>query len=261
MRKSALASVAELSEFIASGDLRYTIQPIHPLQQDPGDPWFEWRPRPALEDHDVTELDFLTAVESLELSLELDRRILADALSWRAERERLRLSVHISSAAFANRAFTETIARSLDSGGLKPAQLCFDLDIDDVARNLGRATRFVRSMGELGCPLSLDCDIAGDPMLALLAPLGLIGYLRVERKWVASAPVSEAHRVTLEGICEYGRRLGLELIGRGVDDEAQLQLLTGLGFDYYQGRLGGEPRPAAAEDATEAADVSYRHSA
>ncbi len=261
MRKSALASVAELSEFIAGGDLRYTIQPIQPLQHDPGDPWFEWRPRPALEKHGVTERDFLTAVESLGLSLELDRRILSDALGWRAEREPMRLSVHISSGAFASRGFTETVARSLESGGLKAAQLCFDLDIDDVARNLGRATRFVRSMGELGCPLTLDCDIAGDPMLALLAPAGLIGYLRVERKWVASAPVSEAHRVTLEGICEYGRRLGLKLIGRGVDDEAQLVLLTGLGFDYYQGALGGEPRPAAADDAAEAADVSYRHSA
>lgn len=261
MRKSALASVAELSELIADGDLSYTVQPIHPLKPDPGDPWFEWRLQPSLEDHGVSERDFFTAVESLELALQLDRRIVADAFRWRAARKPLRLSVRISSAAFANRDFAETVARALEAGRIAPAQLCFDLGLNDVARNLGRATRFVRSMGELGCPLTLDCDIAGDPMLALLAPLGLIGFLRIERKWVVSAPFSEAHRLTLEGICEYGRRLGLKLIGRGVDEPSQLELLGALGVDYYQGRLGGEPRPSSAEDAAEPESRDYRHSA
>ena len=263
MRESALASIAELRDFIESGGLRYAVERIRPVPPArASDLWFDWLLFPALEDQGVSERDFTIAVESLDLSLELDLHTVGQALQWlRGQPPNTRLSARISSAAFVNRRFTDMVVETFDTTRLSPQQLCFDLKVDDIARNLGGATRFVRSMRDLGSLIALDCDVAGDPMLSLLASQKLIAFLKIERKWVAAAPSSEAHRLTLRGICDHGKALGLKLIGKGVDQDAHLKLMSELGVDYYQGFIDGEPRLIGAEESGGMNEVHYGRSA
>ena len=75
MNKSVLGSISELSQFIESGEFRYAAQHIKQVDgKSSGARWFEWLVRPSLEDPTVTTSDFIRAVESTDLALDLDMR-------------------------------------------------------------------------------------------------------------------------------------------------------------------------------------------
>lgn len=244
MRRKLLQSVAELSQFIESGDLQYAAQHISETwpANGPGR-WFEWLLRPQMDDPDLSTREFIDAVESLELSLDLDLRIVQDAIAWLdLQPINTRLFINVSTATLSNQHFTEFVVNTIEQGHLVPGQVCFDMTLNNGAEHFTGVSRFIRTVRELGCKIALDMDDRGNALLGLLAPLGLIDFLKVQPAWVRAAPESPAHRQSLQSLCDYGRRLGVPLVAKGVDSEAQLDLIRELGVDYYQGFIDGEPQ-------------------
>ncbi len=237
----SIHSVAELGQFIETGPLRYAAQQIqHSFDPKVGQRWYEWLVRPHLAG--VTTGDFITAVESMHFALDLDQRIVRDAIRW-LDRQPIttRLTINVSSDSISNHLFTRYVASLLNESTVMPEQICFDLLVSDAIGDLSGASRFIRSMRDLGCAIALDSGVPGNPVLNLFGPMGHIDYFKIDQQWVRQAPVSGVHRATLESIAEFGRRLGIELIAVGVDGEPHLHLIRELGIDYYQGFVSGKP--------------------
>ena len=240
--RSSLGSVARITDFIESGRFRYAAQHIHGTDGSDGSDWFEWLVRPDFGDPELTTADFIQAVESLDLGLNLDTRTSADAMQWLARQSPgTRMTVNVSGAAISNHLFSNHMVNLIENSSIQPEQLCFDLAVHAALSDLSGATRFVKTMRRLGCQVALDNGIPGNPVLGLFGPLGFVNYLKVDRKWVSSAPESPSHRETLESIIDYAKRLNLEVIAEGVDNSAQLELVRSLEVDYYQGYIDGEP--------------------
>jgi EAL domain-containing protein (putative c-di-GMP-specific phosphodiesterase class I) len=244
MKESSLRSVAELSKFIELGEFRYAAQIIRPAtSEDSPLHWYEWLIRPRLADPSVTTTDFIHAVVSLDLSLDLDMRAVRDALIWLDQQPvTTHLTVNVSAASFANRHFAKFVQARIKQSHIQPEQLCFDLTVHDAVGDLSSATQFIKTMRRLGCQIALDDGVPGNPVLGLFAPLGFIDYLKIDRRWVGPAPESQSHRETLESVIDYGKRLGLSLIAEGVDNEHHLKLIRDLEVDFYQGFIHGEPQ-------------------
>lgn len=243
IKKSALSSVANISAFIESAEFNYAAQLICPANSGASvERWYEWLVRPQIDDPNISVRDFVAAVESLDLSLDLDMRITRDAINW-LDRQPIstRLSINVSAATFVNRHFAEYVVQVIEDSHSLPDQLCFDVAVQGATVHLGGVSRFARMVRSIGCSVALDSGVPGNPLLGLFGPLGLVDFLKIDREWVSQAPTSESHRVTLESLCDFALRLGLPVIAKGVDDESQLAIIREIGVDYYQGFINGEP--------------------
>lgn len=247
--RSQLRSVARLSEFIEAGRFRYAAQPIHDSRGGGAPRWYEWLVRPDFGDPDLTTEEFVQAVESVELALDMDTRISADALQWLGRQSsNTQLTINVCGASMSNHLFSSHIVHLIESSHVVPDQVCFDLAVHAALGDLSGATRFVKTMRRLGARVALDNGIPGNPVLGLFGPLGFINYLKIDRKWVSAAPTSPSHRETLESIVDYAKRLDLAIIAEGVDSAQQLELINELGIEYYQGYIDGEPMVVAMSD-------------
>ena len=251
METSALGSISELSQFIETGEFRYAAQHINQADgKRNGVRWFEWLIRPSLGDLNVTTEDFVRAVESTDLALELDMRVIEDALTWLDRQpSNTRLTINVSSGSFSNRLFPSHVCLLINDSTVLPGQLCFNVSLHNAIGNLSGTTRFVRTVRQLGCKVSLDAGTPGNPVLGLFAPMGLVEFLKVDCNWELDAPNGEVHGQNLESIIEFGQRMQLKIIAQDVDNQTQLELIRNLAVDYYQGRVDGEPQIIVGGDA------------
>lgn len=258
MKTSALSSISELSQFVESGEFRYAAQHIKQVDgKSSGTRWFEWLIRPRLDDPTVTVGDFIRAVESTGLALDLDMRVIKEALHWLDRQpSNTRLTINVSSASFANRLFPSHVSSLISDSTVLPEQLCFDITVHNAISNLSGATRFVKTVRRLGCLVALDDAVPGNPVLGLFGPMGLVDFLKIDRKWVVEAVNSDSHRQSLESIVDFGQRMNLKIIAEGVDNHTQMAIIREMGVEYYQGYIDGEPQIiVSAEVAAEEQDL------
>ncbi|MEM9300977.1 MAG: EAL domain-containing protein [Pseudomonadota bacterium] len=234
-----LGSISAVQSFIRGGRFSYATDPIQSTTAATRQPWLAWIAQPRV-DKSVDQIIFDEAVESLGLSLALDRRSTADALRWlRDDRSNSRLSLRVSGASLTDPALASEMLARIDEYRIEPDRLCFDIAVHAALSDLTGATRFVKALRRAGSLIALSNGIPGNPVLGLYGPLGFVNYLKVDRRWIRSAPDSTSHRQTLESIVDYAKRLGLQVIGEGVDTNRHLELVTRLGVDFYAGKING----------------------
>jgi EAL domain-containing protein (putative c-di-GMP-specific phosphodiesterase class I) len=92
--------------------------------------------------------------------------------------------------------------------------------------------------------------------LGLFAPLHLVDFVKIDRNWIVHALDSSAHRTTVEGLIDFGRRLDVQIIAEGVETQAHLDLVRELGVEFYQGFIDGEPQLVSEAQPTPKEEVS-----
>ncbi|WP_129339799.1 putative bifunctional diguanylate cyclase/phosphodiesterase [Cellulomonas endophytica] len=97
------------------------------------------------------------------------------------------------------------------------------------------------ALRDRGARISLDDFGTGYSSLARLADLP-VDELKIDRSFVVASGTDQG-RAVLAAILELARAHGLDVVAEGVEDAAQLAVLTALGVDHVQGYLLGRPAP------------------
>lgn len=241
--KDFLSSSETVSESIEMGEFHYAAQHIRSLDSAQGSPrWFEWLVRPRFLERRVDAGEFIEAAHQLGLMTELDKRIVIDALSWlRLQPINTRLSINVSAASISNVAFTSYVVNAIRRFRIVPEQVCFEITEHQAITDLGTATRFSKTVRNMGAQIALDDVGAGTMHLGLFAPLHLVDFIKIDRNWIIPALDSPAHRRTAEGLIDFGKRMGVGIIAEGVETHAHLELVRKLNVDFYQGFIDGQP--------------------
>jgi diguanylate cyclase len=95
----------------------------------------------------------------------------------------------------------------------------------------------------MGVRLALDDFGMGFASLRHLGSLPL-DALKIDRSFVASLASTPGHAI-VQCVIELAHRIGLRVVAEGVESEAQLAILRGLGCDEVQGHVLGKPLAAA----------------
>jgi diguanylate cyclase (GGDEF)-like protein len=248
-RRNDINLIADLRVAIAEGRLELNAQLIVPLGKRTGAPHFEILLRMIGENGEIVGPDhFMSAAHRYQLMPTLDRWVIRHALEMlQPHAELLRASeivfaINFSGQSLQDDDFTEHVARMIESSGVNPANLCFELTESAAIGNLNRAEVLMRRLRKLGCNIALDDFGTGLSSLAYLRTLP-IGMLKVDGSFVRDVLKDPRAESMVETIAQLARAMSLTTVAEYVETDEIRSRITALGVDYGQGFAIGRPGP------------------
>ncbi|GIH18124.1 putative bifunctional diguanylate cyclase/phosphodiesterase [Rugosimonospora africana] len=242
----------ELPGVIARGELDLVFQPILDLIDAApvgAEALLRWRhPKRGT----VPAADFVPVAEDLGLIDEIGewvlRRACRQLANWLRDGLDLWLSVNLAARQLAAPNFVARVARVLDDYRIPADRLVVEITEQDLRPDLPAAVAQLTRLRTLGVRTALAKFGTGPTPLASLRRLP-VDVLKVDRALFAGTPhVSpggvELGMPVIDVVVGLGRRLGMEIVAEGLEDEAHLDLARAGGCRYGQGFLLGRPQPA-----------------
>ena len=164
---------------------------------------------------------------------------LKNAVAWRSDGHRLKVSVNISVNDLLNPDFMQRLdllVGSKDEGELLKFEITENLFLSEYDR-LFEVLEYIRY---LGITLSIDDFGTGYSSLSRLKRLP-VSELKIDQSFVKDMGQSQNDEVIVHSTIELAHNLGLSVVAEGVQSVATLQHLASLGCDTAQGFIISEP--------------------
>ena len=156
--------------------------------------------------------------------------------------DELQVSINVSPMQLQARTLAADTLAALERAGVPGAQLEIELTETSVFERPEEAREALEALRAAGVGISMDDFGTGYTSLALLADLPL-DTVKLDRSFIVAMEDGERNRAVVASVITMARALGLRTVGEGVETEAQLELLAGLGCDAAQGYLISRPLP------------------
>lgn len=225
-------------------------QVIVPAYGDNGGPGLEVLVRLKDESgQDVPPSEFVKAAERYRLMGLVDRWVVQTTLSAlgrgaipiAANRS---IAINISGQTLGDVQFLEFVVECLDSTGVAPNQVCFEITETAVVANLDHARRFVGVLHGMGCQFALDDFGSGVGSFSNLKNLPM-DYLKIDGSFMRNLAKDSVNQAMVTAMIRLARTLNFKVIAEQVEDAAALDTAKRMGVDYVQGYAVGRPQPLA----------------
>lgn len=140
-----------------------------------------------------------------------------------------------------------TTERVVDELGMDPERIIFEVVETQEVEDPEHLNGILNHYRDNGFRVGLDDIGAGYAGLSLLGDLRP-DLMKIDRGLVSRVADSQFHRDICASLVELARKDGRRVLGEGIEEPAQFEVLKDLGVEYFQGYLFGKP---AAEPATE----------
>jgi diguanylate cyclase (GGDEF)-like protein/PAS domain S-box-containing protein len=223
-------------------------QVIVPAHGEEGGPAMEVLVR--LRDETGNELapaDFMRAAERYRLMGLVDRWVVQTtlaalgrgAIAVPSDRS---VAINISAQTLGDVQFLEFVVECLDSTGVAPGQVCFEITESAVIANLDHARRFVGVLHGMGCQFALDDFGSGVGSFSNLKNLPL-DYLKIDGSFMRNLARDTVNQAMVTAMIKMARTLNFRVIAEQVEDTAALDAARRIGVDFLQGYAIGRPQP------------------
>lgn len=206
-----------------------------------------WRSAEALlrwrndEGRIVPAGEFIEAAEASGLIVRLGRWVLLEACStaagWPA-RDGIAplLRVNVSARQFEEAGLAADVDSALAESGLPPERLCLEITETMLLRDADAAARTLSRIRALGVRVALDDFGTGYCSLGYLKHLP-IDTIKIDRGFTAGLPHDRADLAIVQALVGLARSLGIDVVGEGVETQAQADCLRDCGIHAVQGWL------------------------
>jgi EAL domain-containing protein (putative c-di-GMP-specific phosphodiesterase class I) len=190
---------------------------------------------------------FLPAVERYNLSLRLDRWVIAAALEWlsshRDQTERIaRIFVNLSGDSVGDAQLLDFIRAQLRETRVSPHKIGFEITETAAIGNLTRANQLICGLRSFGCAFGLDDFGSGVSSFAYLKALS-VDFLKIDGLFVGNIIEDAVDYEMVRSITDIGHVMGKKVVAESVESTAVLHKLREIGVDYAQGFAVGMPGP------------------
>lgn len=179
------------------------------------------------------------------ISEQLIAKALRDARNWDP---RLTLSVNISPLQLRDPWFAQKLLKLLVEANFPANRLEIEVTESCLHENVGLVRSMITSLQNQGVQVSLDDFGTGYSSLAQLRSLPF-NRIKIDRSFVTSLNDSPESVTIIQSIISLGEGLGLPITAEGIESEAVLEKLRGLGKFSGQGYLYGYPESAKDTEA------------
>lgn len=177
-----------------------------------------------------------------ELGEQLLRRACTDALSWASH---IRVAVNLSPLQFQGGGLFETVRAVLAETGLPAQRLQLEVTEGLVIRDVDRTFVELQRLRSLGIQILMDDFGVGYSSLSYFERF-TFDKVKIDRAFVDGIARSRASTAIIKAVVGLGQELGMGIVAEGVETEAQMQVLVGLGCTHLQGFLLSQPLHASA---------------
>jgi EAL domain-containing protein (putative c-di-GMP-specific phosphodiesterase class I) len=197
--------------------------------------------------HELPPVEFIRAAERYGLMGLVDRWVVQTTLTALgrgaipvpADRS---VAINISGQTLGDVQFLEFVVDCLDSTGVTPAQVCFEITESAVVANLDHARRFIGVLHGMGCQFALDDFGSGVGSFSNLKNLPL-DYLKIDGSFMRNLARDPVNQTMVTAMIKLARTLNFKVIAEQVEDTAALDAARRIGVDYLQGYALGRPQP------------------
>ncbi len=197
--------------------------------------------------HELPPVEFIRAAERYRLMGLVDRWVVQTTLAALgrgaipvpADRS---VAINISGQTLGDVQFLEFVVDCLDSTGVAPAQVCFEITESAVVANLDHARRFIGVLHGMGCQFALDDFGSGVGSFSNLKNLPL-DYLKIDGSFMRNLARDAVNQTMVTAMIKLARTLNFKVIAEQVEDSAALDAARRIGVDYLQGYAIGRPQP------------------
>lgn len=191
---------------------------------------------------------FIAIAEDCGLITDLSDWVLSESFAqqvrWREQGVRLRVSINLSMLSLERSGFDRHVTALAVRAGVRPQDVVLEVTESRVMRPGLIALESLVRLRMAGFGLAIDDFGTGHSSLVQLRDVPFT-ELKIDRSFVRDARRNVVVRPILEGSIIIARRLGMQSVAEGVEDDDDWQLLQELGCDHAQGWLVGRPMAAA----------------
>jgi len=197
--------------------------------------------------NDLPPAEFMRAAERYRLMGLVDRWVVQTTLAALgrgaiAVAPQHSVAINISGQTLGDLQFLEFVVECLDSTGVTPGQVCFEIGESAVIANLDHARRFVGVLHGMGCQFALDDFGSGVGSFSNLKTLPL-DYLKIDGSFIRNLARDSVNQAMVTAMIKLARTLNFKVIAEQVEDSAAEEAARRMGVDYLQGYAIGRPQP------------------
>ncbi len=193
--------------------------------------------------------EFIGLAEQSGLIGQLTQLVLTKAVrqmrSWSSLGMDVAVSVNVSALDLAAEGFAGRLMELLRAHGVPPARLTLEMTESTVIRDVHHTREVMRQLRDAGVHFSIDDFGTGYSSLAQLRSLPL-HELKIDKSFVLNLTGSQEDALIVRSTIELAHNMGLVVCAEGVESEAAIDLLLGMGCDIGQGFCISRPMPAGA---------------
>ena len=189
--------------------------------------------------------DFVPSAERFRLMVSVDRWVVQTTLqalsrnAFQLARDRS-VAINISGQTLGDPQFLEFVVELLDSTGVSPEQVCFEISESAVIGNPEHARRFVGVLHGMGCKFTIDDFGSGVGSFSSLKNLEL-DYLKLDGSFMRNLSRDSVNQTMVTAMIKLARTLNFKIIAEQVEDSAALDAARKMGVDYVQGFVIARP--------------------
>ncbi len=201
----------------------------------------------------VYPADFIPIAEETGLILDVGQFVFEtacrDLRDWRNKgMDNVRVSVNFAAAQVEQEDFVQQVTSMLNRYGLPGSAIEVEITESVIMSDMAQVILKLRKLAALGIKVAIDDFGTGYSSLSYLQQFP-ISTLKIDKSFVSTIHRSDSGTSIVNAIVAMAKGLGLNLVAEGVETDAQLEYLRGLGCAEIQGWLFGKAESAETTEA------------
>ena len=196
---------------------------------------------------------FITLAEETGLMIPLGEWVLREACrqarAWQLELGcTFPVAVNLSATQFRHQNFLQIIHSALTDAGLDARALEIELTESALMTNPEESAGVLKQLRRMGVSVAIDDFGTGYSSLSYLRRFP-IDKLKIDRSFIRDLTISRTDESIVRAIVSLARSVGLKVVAEGIESAEQLEFVTRLECDQWQGYHCCTPQPAARFEA------------
>jgi diguanylate cyclase (GGDEF)-like protein len=192
----------------------------------------------------IAAREFMPLATAIGLGVPIGRFVREHAFAqltrWRARKPDMTISLNISGAELRNPMLPSALTQAIGAAGLDARAISLEVGEAELADDPDATIHALETLKATGVRIAIDDFGAGAAPLSRLRELP-IDALKIHQSFVAGLGASPEDTALMGSLVELGHALGLVVVAKGVETDAQLEHLRELGCDAAQGYAIGPP--------------------
>jgi diguanylate cyclase (GGDEF)-like protein len=176
------------------------------------------------------------------LTLALIDQALSQLVTWRDIGIDIQMSVNLSARNLLDTELPQRVAEILDRHHMPPDRLIVEVTESAAMADPHRAVAVLAALRATGVGVSVDDFGTGNASIEYLAKLPAT-EIKIDRSFITDMLEDSRAEAIVRSTIDLARNLGLTIVAEGIETEAVLNHLIGLGCDTGQGYLISRPQP------------------